>query len=75
MLNSDVLPDKPGLDRRDEEEFYDATSGIGALGPKLLYEDDSLQHAGIYFSPLAGHLRMEQCTTSRACTGICQRPT
>jgi GT2 family glycosyltransferase len=29
--------------------FYDATPGIGALGPKLLYEDGSLQHAGLYF--------------------------
>jgi GT2 family glycosyltransferase len=53
MLNSDVLPDKPGW-IGEMKEFYDATPGIGALGPKLLYEDDSLQHAGIYFSPLAG---------------------
>ena len=22
---------------------------VGALGPKLLYEDNSLQHAGLYF--------------------------
>ena len=29
--------------------FYDATPQIGALGPKLLYEDDSIQHAGMYF--------------------------
>lgn len=30
--------------------FYDATPGIGALGAKLLHEDDSLEHAGIYFA-------------------------
>ena len=23
---------------------------IGAVGPKLLFEDDSIQHAGMYFS-------------------------
>jgi GT2 family glycosyltransferase len=52
LLNSDVLPEKPGWLGR-MIEFYDATPGIGALGPKLLFEDDSLQHAGVYFSPLA----------------------
>ena len=35
-------------------DFYDATPEIGALGPKLLYEDDSLQHAGMYFYRAAG---------------------
>jgi GT2 family glycosyltransferase len=34
--------------------FYDATARIGALGPKMLYEDDSLQHAGMYFHRQAG---------------------
>ena len=53
LLNSDVLPDRPGWLGK-MSAFYDSTPGIGALGPKLLYEDDSLQHAGIYFSPLAG---------------------
>jgi GT2 family glycosyltransferase len=52
LLNSDVLPEKPGWLGR-MIEFYDSTPGIGALGPKLLFEDDSLQHAGVYFSPLA----------------------
>jgi GT2 family glycosyltransferase len=48
LLNSDVFPDRPGwLERM--VEFYDRTPKIGALGPKLLYEDDSLQHAGLYF--------------------------
>jgi GT2 family glycosyltransferase len=49
LLNSDVIPDRPGWIGA-MNDFYDATDGIGALGPKLLYEDDSLQHAGLYFS-------------------------
>jgi GT2 family glycosyltransferase len=52
LLNSDVLPDKPGWLGR-MINFYDSTPRIGALGPKLLYEDDSLQHAGMYLSPLS----------------------
>jgi O-antigen biosynthesis protein len=48
LLNSDVIPDRPGWIGA-MSAFYDATDGIGALGPKLLYEDDSLQHAGLYF--------------------------
>jgi GT2 family glycosyltransferase len=48
FLNSDVIPDRPGwLDKM--ATFYDETTGIGALGPKLLFEDDSVQHAGMYF--------------------------
>ena len=47
LLNSDVVPDEPGwldpllaaLDR----------PGVGAVGPQLLYFDDSLQFAGMYF--------------------------
>jgi GT2 family glycosyltransferase len=49
LLNSDVLPEKPGW-IGEMTRFYDATPNIGALGPKLLYEDDSLQHAGMFFS-------------------------
>jgi O-antigen biosynthesis protein len=48
LLNSDVVPDAPGWLGR-MTAFYDATPDIGALGAKLLYEDDSLQHAGVYF--------------------------
>jgi GT2 family glycosyltransferase len=48
LLNSDVIPDRPGWLGK-MSAFYDATPDIGALGPKLLYEDDSLQHAGMYF--------------------------
>jgi GT2 family glycosyltransferase len=48
LMNSDVLPDRPGwLERM--VAFYGSLDGIGALGPKLLYEDDSIQFAGIHF--------------------------
>jgi len=48
LLNSDVLPASPGW-LETMRDFYDAKPDIGALGPKLLYEDDSIQHAGMYF--------------------------
>jgi GT2 family glycosyltransferase len=48
LLNSDVLPDKPGW-LRTMTDFYRSTENIGALGVKLLYPDDSLQHAGMFF--------------------------
>jgi GT2 family glycosyltransferase len=56
LLNSDVLPAGPGWLGR-MSQFYDATPEIGALGPKLLYEDDSIQHAGMYFKrdPVTGY--------------------
>jgi GT2 family glycosyltransferase len=53
LLNSDVIPDRPGW-LSALSEFYDSQEGIGALGPKLLYEDDSLQHAGLYFHRAPG---------------------
>jgi O-antigen biosynthesis protein len=48
LLNSDVLPARPGWLSR-MTAFYDANPRIGALAPKLLYEDDSIQHAGLHF--------------------------
>jgi GT2 family glycosyltransferase len=48
LLNSDVIPAAPGW-LGAMRDFYDAHPDIGALGPKLLYEDDSIQHAGMYF--------------------------
>ena len=48
LLNSDVFPADNGWVGR-MKAFYDATPRIGALGVKLLYEDDTLQHAGLYF--------------------------
>jgi GT2 family glycosyltransferase len=53
LLNSDVLPDRPGW-LGTMRDFYDATPNIGALGPKLMYEDGSIQHAGMYYHRLAG---------------------
>jgi GT2 family glycosyltransferase len=53
LLNSDVIPDRPGW-LTAMRGFYATQEGIGALGPKLLYEDDSLQHAGLYFHRAAG---------------------
>jgi O-antigen biosynthesis protein len=48
LLNSDILPDRTGW-LAAMRDFYDATPNIGALGPKLMYEDDSIQHAGMYY--------------------------
>jgi O-antigen biosynthesis protein len=48
LMNSDVLPDSLGWTSR-MVEFYDSKPRIGALGPKLLFEDNTLQHAGLYF--------------------------
>lgn len=56
LLNSDVLPEAPGwLDAL--VRFHDANPQLGALAPKLLYEDDSIQHAGLYFDrPPGAHV-------------------
>lgn len=48
LLNSDILPDQPGWLGR-MTRFYDAHPKAGALGAKLLFEDDTLQHAGLFF--------------------------
>jgi GT2 family glycosyltransferase len=48
LVNSDVIPAGegwlPALIRR-----LDRRGRIGAVGPKLLYDDGSLQHAGLFF--------------------------
>jgi O-antigen biosynthesis protein len=48
LMNSDVLPEKGGW-LGAMVAFYDSKPRIGALGPKLLFEDDSIQHAGLFF--------------------------
>ena len=48
LLNSDVLPGSPGWLGK-LVEFYKSKPSIGALGAKLLYPDESLQHAGMFF--------------------------
>ena len=52
LLNSDVLPDRPGWLGK-MAAFHRSKPKLGALGPKLLFEDDTLQHAGLYFAPVA----------------------
>jgi GT2 family glycosyltransferase len=48
LLNSDVIPEQPGwLDAL--RAVLDTHPSTGAVGPKLLFEDGSLQHAGLYF--------------------------
>jgi GT2 family glycosyltransferase len=49
LLNSDVFPTAPGWAGR-MADFYASRPQMGALAPKLLYEDDSVQHAGMFFA-------------------------
>ena len=48
FLNSDVIPDRSGWLPLLAAEL-EASPKTGAVGPKLLFEDDSLQHAGLFF--------------------------
>ena len=47
LLNSDVVPARPGWLAAMRAAV--AVSGIGAAGPKLLFDDGSIQHAGLFF--------------------------
>jgi len=48
LMNSDVIPLAPGwLDSL--ESAHASLPRYSAVGPKLLYADDSLQHAGMFF--------------------------
>jgi GT2 family glycosyltransferase len=47
LLNSDVVPTGPGWFGKLMEPF--ARNSVGAAGPKLLFEDGSIQHAGLHF--------------------------
>jgi len=49
LLNSDVVPTRHGW-LAGMLAFYEQQDNAGAVAPKLLYEDDSLQHAGLYFA-------------------------
>lgn len=50
LLNSDVFPIRPGwVDQLYTS--YTCVENIGALGPKLLYADNSIQHIGMQFKP------------------------
>ncbi|EKE72281.1 glycosyltransferase family 2 protein [Oceanibaculum indicum] len=48
FLNSDVVPMGHGW-LSQMLGFYKATPEIGLLGPKLLFPDGSIQHAGLHF--------------------------
>lgn len=47
MLNSDVVPCEPGWVQTLIEPII--SGAFGAVGPRLIFEDRSLQHAGLYF--------------------------
>ncbi|WP_247880534.1 glycosyltransferase family 2 protein [Ochrobactrum sp. Q0168] len=49
MLNSDVVPEKHGWLQELLQPLFD-NKRLGAIGPRLLFEDGSLQHAGLYFA-------------------------
>jgi GT2 family glycosyltransferase len=51
LLNSDVMPRRPGW-ISELRRLYDSIPSPGALGPKLLFPDGSLQHAGMSFEQL-----------------------
>ncbi|HEX3040675.1 MAG TPA: glycosyltransferase family 2 protein [Solirubrobacterales bacterium] len=55
LLNSDVLPDRPGWLPR-LVEAHDGLPQAGVVAPKLLYDDGSIQHAGLEFrrNPASG---------------------
>ena len=50
LLNSDVFPAGKGWTQRMADFYAAKKKTVGALAPKLLYEDDSLQHAGMLFA-------------------------
>lgn len=52
LMNSDVMPAQPGWVQAFVEAFS-ALPDAGILGCKLLYEDGSLQHAGMSLEPHA----------------------
>jgi hypothetical protein len=48
ILNPDVVPGSPGW-LGTLSAFHDSEDAAGAVGPLLLYEDESIQHAGLRF--------------------------
>jgi GT2 family glycosyltransferase len=52
FLNSDVFPQQPGWAGRLADRLQ-ADSGLGVVGPLLLFEDGAVQHQGIHYQPLA----------------------
>jgi hypothetical protein len=50
LLNPDVVPGTAGWLGK-LSAFHDSQDAVGAVGPMLLYEDESIQHAGLRFEP------------------------
>ncbi len=48
LMNPDVLPDRPGWLGR-LVAAHDGIPNVGAVAPKLVYEDGAVQHAGLFF--------------------------
>lgn len=48
LMNSDITPERPGW-LEPMVERLEALPARSVIGPKLLYPDQSLQHAGMYF--------------------------
>lgn len=63
IINEDCLEELLG---------YCTRSDVGAVGARLYYEDDTVQHAGVVigFGGIAGHCFVQQ---SRGATGYCHR--
>ena len=53
LVNSDVLPKRPGW-TGDLMRIYRSLPNPGLVGTKLLYEDGSVQHAGMAFRRYSG---------------------
>jgi hypothetical protein len=64
LMEADVVPSRAGWLGR-LRDFYDASPAIGALGPKLLYEDESIEHAGTYFYKRPGSSAWAQASCFR----------
>jgi len=50
LMNSDVLPSGPGW-LEQLVAAYESLPEAGAVAPKLLFDDESIQHAGMEFRP------------------------
>jgi GT2 family glycosyltransferase len=50
LMNSDVIPSGPGW-LEQLVAAYESLPEAGAVAPKLLYDDESIQHAGMEFRP------------------------
>lgn len=85
LLNSDVVPTEKGFVRRLVRRLA-VDRRVGAVGPKLLFQDGSIQHAGLSFARAADgrvfnrslfkgyprdHRKANRRSTQEALTGAC----